>query len=295
MTTTLDSRRIALAGNPNTGKTTLFNRLTGSSAKVGNYPGVTVEQTRGRLRLPGNGEVTVLDVPGTYSLSARSAEEQIAIQAVAGLHPLERPDLVVLVADATQLTRNLYLALQVIECGLPLVVALNMVDMLAERGLEVDAAALERGLGVPVVTVSALAGQNLDGLRAAIDRVLDDPELGKPGPRWIPSSTELVADVDAVAAALPAEWHAGEEPRRQALALWALLSLDEQDEIAGVPAALRDTVAERRRAAAAADRDIETEIIQGRYAWIDEHAGSFLREPAADPTTWSPTAWTGCC
>ena len=99
--------RVALAGNPNTGKTTLFNRLTGLSAKVGNYPGVTVEREIGHFALPRAGEVELSDVPGTYSLTARSAEEQIAIQAICGLHPLERPEAVVLVIDATQLTRNM--------------------------------------------------------------------------------------------------------------------------------------------------------------------------------------------
>src|SRR5262245_22380851 len=126
------ARRVAVAGNPNTGKTTLFNRLTGARGKVGNYPGVTVERHFASLRLeePGEGEVLLMDVPGTYSLSARSREEQLAIQAVAGLHPLERPDLVVCVVDATQLVRNLYLVLQLIELRLPVIVALNMSDRL---------------------------------------------------------------------------------------------------------------------------------------------------------------------
>lgn len=155
---TLATRRVAIAGNPNTGKTTLFNRLTGLSAKVGNYPGVTVESESGEVKLARSGTITLVDVPGTYSLTARSAEEQIAIQAICGLHPLERPDAVVLVVDATQLTRNLYLALQVIETDIPLVVALNMVDMLGELGVQIDAAALERELGVRVVAVSAQHG-----------------------------------------------------------------------------------------------------------------------------------------
>ena len=125
MTPTVATRLVAIAGNPNTGKTTLFNRLTGGNAKVGNYPGITVEREEGRLRLPSGLVATVADVPGTYSLSARSPEEHVAIQAIAGLSPLERPDVVLLVADATQLTRNLYLALQIIECDLPLVIALG--------------------------------------------------------------------------------------------------------------------------------------------------------------------------
>ena len=281
MTLILAQKKIALAGNPNTGKTTLFNRLAGANAKIGNYPGVTVERQAGELVLPRAGRVSLTDVPGTYSLSARSAEEQIAIQAIAGLHPLERPDVILLVADATQLTRNLYLVLQVIETDVPVVVALNMVDMLAERGQTVDAAALARELGVPVVPISAQAGTNLEAVRSALDDVLSRPGLGRPGPRWIPSNSELVADVRAVGAALPAPWHLGEAQRRESLALWAMLSLDESDELFDAPPELRRVVLERRSLAARAGREIESEIIQGRYAWIDARARSFLREPTS--------------
>jgi ferrous iron transport protein B len=274
--------RVAIAGNPNTGKTTLFNRLTGSSAKVGNYPGVTVERQFGTLELDHSGPVELLDVPGTYSLSARSREEQIAIQAVAGLSPVERPDAVLLVVDATQLTRNLYLVLQVIETDLPTVVALNMIDMLEGLGLEISASVLERELGVPVVPVSANAGRGLDALRNALDRVLEDPALGRPGPRWIPTDAPLLADLEAVEDAIPPEWSRGEARRARALALWALLSLDENDELADAPARLRETVLARRRGALADDRDLEAEIIQGRYSWIDARARNFLRTKERD-------------
>jgi ferrous iron transport protein B len=279
------TRLVALAGNPNTGKSTLFNRLTGGRARVGNYPGVTVEREAGTLKLPRAGAVTLLDVPGTYSLSARSAEEQIALAAIAGLSPLERPDAVLLVADATQLTRNLYLALQVIECGLPLVVALNMTDMLAERGLEVDAAALERELCVPVVPIRAVDGHNLPALLAALDDVLDGRRAARPGARWLPDSEALRADVAAAAAALPDDWTRGHEELRDALALWSLLSLDESDEIKDAPAALREAVADRRRRAARSGREIEAEIIAGRYAWIDARSARFLRAPASPRPT----------
>ncbi len=278
---TLATRRVAIAGNPNTGKTTLFNRLTGLSAKVGNYPGVTVESESGEVKLARSGVVTLVDVPGTYSLTARSAEEQIAIQAVCGLHPLERPDAVVLVVDASQLTRNLYLALQVIETDVPLVIALNMVDMLGELGQEIDAAALERELGVRVVPISAQHGEGIDALRSALDEVLTSPNSARPGPRWIPSDPRLRADVDAVARELPAIWRLDNPRRRDALALWALLSLDENDELPDAPAHLRETVLARRRAAAADGREIEAEIIQGRYAWIDQRAPKFLRQRAS--------------
>jgi ferrous iron transport protein B len=256
-------KRVALAGNPNTGKTTLFNRLTGSDAKVGNYPGVTVEHQEGRLELPLSGGVLLVDVPGTYSLSARSAEEQIAIQAIAGLSPIERPDAVLVVVDATQLTRNLYLVLQVIETGLPVVVAINMIDMLAVRGLSIDTPALARLLGVPVVAISSQSGRGLDELRAALDFLLRDPSRGTPGPRWLPESPQLELDVNAVAAAIPAAWHCDEAQRRRALALWALLSLDEHDELRGASPELRGVVAARRKLAAAEGREIEAEIIQG--------------------------------
>jgi len=278
--TTAARKRVAVAGNPNTGKSTLFNRLTGLSAKVGNYPGVTVEREIGALELQRSGSIELMDVPGTYSLTARSAEENIAIQAICGLHPLERPDAVLIVADATQLTRNLYLVLQVIEADLPVVVALNMSDMLTANGQVVDAAALSRELGVPVVSISAQHNDNVDALRAALDDVLQTPERARPGPRWIPATPELRDDVSAVAGELPFDWHRGEQRRRDALALWALLSLDEHDEIAGAPLHLRDTVLARRRGAAAAKREIEAEIIRGRYGWIDACAGKFLHEPA---------------
>ncbi|MBM3987702.1 MAG: ferrous iron transport protein B [Planctomycetes bacterium] len=268
--------RIALAGNPNTGKTTLFNRLTGLSAKVGNYPGVTVESESGTLRLASAGEVELADVPGTYSLSARSAEEQLAIAAICGLPPLEPPQLVLLVVDATQLTRNLYLALQVIETGTPVVIALNMWDMLAGVGVEIDAAALARELGVPAVPISAQRGQGLDELRLALDRALAEPASARPGPRWVSESPLLRADIASAAAALPRSWRVEDPRRRDALALWALLSLDEKDEISGAPKELRDVVLARRRAAADAGRELDAEIIRGRYAWIDARAPRFL-------------------
>ena len=117
---------IALAGNPNTGKTTLFNRLTGSSARVGNYPGVTVDLLISKTTLEGVGGVEVMDLPGSYSLVARSHEEQLAIDELMGLTGDRTPDLVVVCVDATNLLRNLYLVLQLQELELPVLVALTM-------------------------------------------------------------------------------------------------------------------------------------------------------------------------
>ena len=164
---------VAIAGNPNVGKTSVFNRLTGSKQKVTNYPGVTVERFEGSLPPQGGGEVRVIDVPGTYSLSARSREEEIAIRAIAGLGGEEQPDLVVLVADATQLSRNLYLALQVQELGVPLLVAVTMSDLC--DGSSSDVAALAEAFGVPAVAVSGLTGEGIDNLQREIRAALGRP------------------------------------------------------------------------------------------------------------------------
>jgi len=264
-------RRVVLAGNPNTGKTTLFNRLTGENAKVGNYPGITVERHHGRMRLDTLGEIEVLDVPGTYSLVARSPEEQLAIRSIAGLHPLEQPDVTVVVVDATQLERNLYLVLQVLELGRPTVVALNMVDQLANEGLRVDDAELSRVLGIPVVPVVASRGQGLETLRAVIERSLIDPPVVAP-PKIRQLGSELLHDdLVAVEELIPVVWHQGDARRRTALALWALLSIDEDDELEDMPPDLRAEVLRRRHAAEAEGRSIEEEIIRARYDWIETH------------------------
>jgi ferrous iron transport protein B len=280
-------KRVAVAGNPNTGKTTLFNQLTGSHAKVGNYAGITVERRSGAIDLARSGEVELIDVPGTYSLAARSEEEQVAIQAIAGLHPLEEPDAVLVVVDATQLSRNLYLLLQILDLGTPVVIALNMVDQLKAIGQEIDVAVLERELNVPVCAVVASRGEGLEALREAIDSVLVDGEKGVSSRDWRSVEPDLAADIAVLESAVPEEWHRGSPVRRHALALWALLSVDEKDELGGVPTELRRVVKERHRLADAQGRALEEEVIRARYAWIDERIASFLRQ--ARPRTLSTT------
>ena len=272
---------IVIAGNPNTGKSTLFNQLTGGSVRVGNYPGITVERSRGRLTLPTGTDVEVLDSPGTYSLVARSPEEELSLEAIAGLPPLARPDLVVVTVDATQLARNLYLVLQIIELDVPVVVALNMVDALEESGIDLDVDAIARELGVPVLPVVARRGEGIDALVTAIDRTLAAPDGARPDWRWQPRPAALAADIDAVAAAVPESWHGGSQRRRRAQALWSLLSLAEAHRLESLPQDLAEVVIARREAAARDGRDLEQEIIGGRYGWIDRHADAFMREQPA--------------
>jgi len=283
---------VAIAGNPNTGKTTLFNRLTGTHHKVGNYPGITVERHHGELALPSSRTVELVDVPGSYSLSARSREEELAIQSIAGLGGSPVPDVVVVVVDVTQLARNLYLVLQVLELDVPTIVALNMCDLLESRGLELDDAALAAELGVPVVRVSALHDAGFEPLTRAIEQVLDGRTSARPGPRWRPGTPALQADVAALSALVPAAWRPASQAgapggsRAEALALWALLSIDEHDELDDVPAELRRAALERRSAAAAGGRQIDAEVISGRYGWIDARIARFVRQKR-DATSFS--------
>ncbi len=272
---------VAVVGNPNTGKTTLFNRLTGQRARVGNYPGVTVDRRTGRARLAGAGgesrDVEVFDVPGCYSLSARSAEEEIAIDAMLGWNGNPRPDLALVVVDATQLIRNLYLVLQILELGVPSVIALNLID---EAGSHVpDAHALSLLLGVPCVPTSARTGQGVLELQAAVVEALEAPA---PSPHLhIPYTQALVAQADRVTEALPPEWLASAQTvhHRRALALWALTSINTDDELTSVPAALREKLAEVR--ADARGRDIDGEIIGARYSFLDAHVPALFAPPRA--------------
>lgn len=173
--------RVAVVGNPNAGKTTIFNRLTGLSQKVGNYPGVTVEKKVGRCVVDGM-EVRLVDLPGTYSLAAHSPDEMVAVDVLLGHQEgEERPDLVLQVVDASNLERNLYLLCQVLELGVPVVVALNMMDVARVRGISIDAEGLASKLGIPVIPVEGHRGVGIDDLRSAMSHVLSRALVETPG------------------------------------------------------------------------------------------------------------------
>ncbi len=173
---------VALTGNPNCGKTTIFNALTGLRAKVGNYAGVTVERKEGRLiGNPANRDIRILDLPGTYSLSPNSIDEQISRDVLLNRLPeLPPPDLIVIVVDASNLQRNLYYATQVIELGHRTLIALNMVDVAESNGHAIDTAKLSAALGVPVLPVIASNGQGIPELRARIIAELDNAAETRP-------------------------------------------------------------------------------------------------------------------
>ncbi len=169
--------RIALVGNPNTGKSTLFNCLTGLRQKVGNYPGVTVQRKVGRT-LVDSTEVEIVDLPGTYSLAATSPDERVVIDSLQGdVEGLDRPELALCIVDATNLQRNLFLAFQVGQLGLPMVLALNYWDSAKKRRIQVDVEGLEKRLGIPVVPISASRAEGVEDLRKAMGRALKDKPL----------------------------------------------------------------------------------------------------------------------
>ncbi len=159
---------IALAGNPNAGKTSLFNALTGARQHVGNWPGKTVEKKEGTFRYQGL-TCQVVDLPGTYSLSAYSPEEVITRDYIL----YERPDVVVNVVDASNLERNLYLTVQLLELGAPLMMALNVVDMARARGISIDQTKLSTLLGqIPIVETVGNKGQGIDSLLEAVTKLV---------------------------------------------------------------------------------------------------------------------------
>jgi len=160
--------KVALVGNPNTGKSTLFNRLTGLNQKIGNFPGITVDKKTGYMKLADGKAVEIIDLPGTYSLYPKSADESIVFQVLADKSNKSFPDVVVLIADASNLKRNLLLYSQVADLGIPMVLALNMIDLSEKQGIEIDLDKLANKLGIQVVSISARNNIGIDKLKQAI-------------------------------------------------------------------------------------------------------------------------------
>ena len=252
------SIRIALAGNPNSGKTTLFNALTGSNQFVGNWPGVTVEKKEGKLKK--HDDVVITDLPGIYSLSPYTLEEVVARNYLIG----ERPDAILNIIDGTNLERNLYLTTQLTELGIPVVLAVNMMDVVKKNGDKIDAASLSRQLGCKVVAISALKGT---GVMEAAEVAIEEAKSGKTVPMHTfsgPVEHALAHIEEAVVHGLP------EEQQR-----WYAVKIFERDdkvlEQLNIPA---ETMAHIEKDIAAAeaelDDDAESIITNERYIYIAE-------------------------
>jgi ferrous iron transport protein B len=260
---------VVLTGNPNSGKTTLFNALTGLRAKVGNYAGVTVERKEGRLlNAPAGLNARVLDLPGTYSLSPQSLDEQISRDVLLNRLPeLPAPSAVVVVVDASNLQRNLYYATQVIELGYPTLIALNMIDVAEENGHQIDTAQLAGELGVPVLPLVASTGQGLPELRRAILASLQCPARVKPR-QFSELPASLKAEATAIAVLLSRTFH---ERRAQASAE-ALLILSNEKALASslqhYPAPIQEAVGAARQRLDAAGIDWRGVTIEGRYIGV---------------------------
>jgi ferrous iron transport protein B len=262
-------RYIVLTGNPNSGKTTLFNALTGLRAKVGNYAGVTVERKEGRLQdAPAELNARVLDLPGTYSLSPQSLDEQISRDVLLNRLPeLPPPSLIVVVVDASNLQRNLYYTTQVIELGYPTIVALNMVDVAENNGHRIDPARLAAELGVPVAPIIASEGRGIPELRQLMVSSLLKPPTVEP--RRFCKLPELLTQEASTIASLLAQTF---EERRSQAAAEALLILSNEKALASsaqhYPPKIQEAVSTARQRLESAGVDWRGTAIEGRYVSI---------------------------
>ena len=284
------SSLVVLTGNPNSGKTTVFNALTGLRARVGNYAGVTVERKEGRLHgAPSDVPITVLDLPGTYSLSPQSLDEQIARDVLFQRLPdVPEPSVIVVVVDASNLERNLYFASQVIELGYPTIIALNMVDVAENIGQRIDLEHLAGALKVEaVVPMVASKGEGIPLLRQHILRLSGRRETRPPAraPRpFYDLPAAFVAEIDTVAATLPRTSRQPEGAVR-AEALLALCDEKFLSADSGMPAEARRAVAAGRQRLEAAGIDWRSLPIEARYARLAElHRGAILEAGGPEET-----------
>jgi len=278
-------RYVGLAGNPNCGKTTLFNALTGLRAKVGNYPGVTVERKEGALK---GTPLLILDLPGTYSLSPQSLDEQISRDVLFHRLPEVPPlELIVVVIDASNLQRNLYFATQVIELGYPVIAALNMIDVAAEIGHEIDAAQLSGLLGVPVIPLVANRGKGVEELKAKIVELTEARRSLAPPIRFCNFPAAFEREVAAVAQLLASKFpEARFEPRPEA----SLLLSDDRflnSSANYYPPLVREEVALGRGRLEKAAIDWRSVAIEARYARIAEIQRTVTKTLFANKETFS--------
>ncbi len=256
---------VALVGNPNGGKTTLFNSLTGLRQKVGNYPGVTVERKEGRLDLPSGREVRLIDLPGLYSLTPHSPDEELAREVLLGLRSdISSPDVILNVVDSSNLDRNLYLTSQLLEVGIPVIVALTMTDMVDRAGNKIDVQELSKRIGVPVISVVAPQRIGISNLLDAVDRIdcSIQPSYVHEVPSEIRADFDTLLQVVAEARSLPPNVAHMEVDRFLMMDRDTDHFLMSRPEIRNQVSAIRERIAEK-------GIDFAATEIEGRYSWIE--------------------------
>ena len=266
------SVKIALAGNPNCGKTTLFNALTGSNQFVGNWPGVTVEKKEGKLK--GNKDVTITDLPGIYSLSPYTLEEVVARNYLIN----EKPDAIINIIDGTNIERNLYLSTQIMELGIPVIMAVNMVDLLERNGITLNASKLSEKLGCEVVEISALKGT---GIREAADKAVKLAKAGKVNQSVHKFDDGVETVIDAVKAKIGSD--VAEEQKR----FFAIKLLERDDKIGQLMKNVPDVSAEIDKLEKDFDDDTESIITNERYVYISSIIDDCVKKSKKEKLTTS--------
>ena len=256
--------KIALAGNPNCGKTTLFNALTGSNQFVGNWPGVTVEKKEGKLK--GHKDVTIMDLPGIYSLSPYTLEEVVARNYLIG----ERPDAIINIVDGTNIERNLYLSTQIMELGIPVIMAVNMVDILEKTGEKVHIDKLSQKLGCEVVEISALKGTGIT--KAAEKAVALAQQKGAVTPVH-----EFSKEVEDVIHEVEAKLGSSVDEAQKRF--FAIKLLERDDKIGEQMKSIPDVSYEIKKLEDAFDDDTESIITNERYVYISSIIGECVTKP----------------
>ncbi len=256
---------VALVGNPNSGKTTLFNALTGSTAHVGNWPGVTVDKKEGTYK-KGKDPINVMDLPGIYSLSPYTPEEVIARKYIID----DKPDCIINIVDATNLERNLYLTTQVMEINVPIVIALNMVDAVERSGASIDAEQLEAKIGLPVVSISALKGRGLHELMGRVAEVVETKREGS----TVLAHSELIHLIGDVNIALKAK--EVDNSLFHAIKLVELdeLEVKEHSDLVGLVDAYKGTINDE-----VFGGDFEGVVADSRYRYITANYSSAYKQP----------------
>ena len=264
--------KIALAGNPNCGKTTLFNALTGSNQFVGNWPGVTVEKKEGRLK--GHKDVTIMDLPGIYSLSPYTLEEVVARNYLVA----DRPDAIINIVDGTNIERNLYLSTQIMELGIPVIMAVNMMDIVEKNGDKIHIDKLAKKLGCEVVTISALKGT---GIKEAADKAV---QIAQKKGAAVPVH-EFDKDVEAVIRTV--ESKLGSDIVNEQKRFFAIKLLEKDDKITEQMKSVPDVSAEIKQLEDKFDDDTESIITNERYVYISSIIGDCVTKNKKNAMTTS--------